>query len=401
MFAPVVDLVEFASDAALAIDADARIVAWNAQAQQMLGYTPSEAIGRCCGEVLRASLPGGEPLCHPDCDIFRSFRNCIPYDVPSCRLQHRSGKGVMASIASVAMSERARRLYADKVMAIIFLRDETIETPLLQHYPLQVFTLGGFGIVVGGRSIDTGKWKRKQAITLLKYLVNQLDRPVHRERLIDCLWPDVDEKQGWGRLKVTMYYLRQQLRDNGVRDEVVKTIDNAYLLRRDVIWVDTDVFERFVTEGQALQQQGQWRDALSRYNEARHLYQGDYMEEEMYSDWCAEERERLHEVYLEMLARTAECYAGLDQYADAIHICRKALVFDPCRENFHCVLMGYLAKSGRPDLALIQYRHCQQVLAREFDGTPLPETQRLYQQILNEVDNAKASGQDPLSPTGS
>ncbi|GMR07257.1 MAG: hypothetical protein BMS9Abin26_0259 [Gammaproteobacteria bacterium] len=386
------DLIEFASDAAFAIDADARIVAWNAPAQRLLGYTASEAIGRYCGDVLQATLPGGEPLCHPDCDICRSFRNCIPYGVPSCRLRHRSGKWVMASIASVAMSGRARRLYADKVMAIIFLRDGAAATPEPQQNTLQIFTLGGFGIVVGGHSIDVGKWKRKQAVTLLKYLITQLDRPVHRERLIDCLWPGVDEKHGWGRLKVTMYCLRRELRINGVSDEAVKTIENAYLLRRDVIWVDKDVFERLVAEGQALQQQGQWCDALSRYREARHLYQGDYMEEEMFSDWCAEERARLHELYLEMLARVAECYAELGQYAHAIHICRKALVFDPCRENIHCVLMEYLVKDGRPDLALLQYRHCEQVLAREFGTEPLHETQRLYRQILKGKDGALVSG---------
>jgi DNA-binding SARP family transcriptional activator len=230
-------------------------------------------------------------------------------------------------------------------------------------------------------------------VTLLKYLITQLDRPVHRERLLDCLWPDVDESQGWGRLKVTMYYLRRELRANGMSDDVVKTVGNAYLLRRDAVWVDVDAFERLVTEGRALQEQAQWSDALDRYVDARHLYRGDYLEEETFADWCAEERERLRELYLEMLTRTAECYAELDQYAEAVHICRKALVFDPCRENFHCSLMEYLVKHGRPDLALAQYRHCQQVLAQEFGVEPLPETQHLYQQILKGGDSAQISGQ--------
>lgn len=387
------DLVEFASDATFAIDADAKIVAWNAPAQRLLGYTPSEAIGRHCGDVLQATLPGGEPLCHSDCDVFRCFQNCQPYGVPSCRLRHRDGEWVMASIASVAMSERARRLYADKVMAVIFIRDGATATPRPQRHTLQVFTLGGFGMVVAGCSVDIGKWKRKQAVTLLKYLIGQLDRPVHRERLLDCLWPEVEQSRGWGRLKVTMYYLRRELRANGLSDDVVKTVGNAYLLRRDAVWVDVDVFERLVTEGRALQDQAQWGDALDRYVEARHLYRGDYLEEETFADWCAEERERLHELYLEMLARTTECHAELGQYAEAVHICRKALVFDPCRENFHCALMEYLVKCGRPDLALAQYRHCRQVLTREFGAQPLPETQRLYQQILKEADNAQVSEQ--------
>jgi len=58
--------------------------------------------------------------------------------------------------------------------------------------------------VVAGRSVAIEKWKRKQAVTLLKYPVTRLHRPVHRERLLNSLWPGIDEQQGWGRLKVAM-----------------------------------------------------------------------------------------------------------------------------------------------------------------------------------------------------
>lgn len=387
------ELVEFASDAALVIDVDARILAWNAPAQRLLGYSSSEAIGLHCGDLLQATLPCGEPLCHRDCDVLQCFRDCRPYGVPNCRLRHRNGEWVTASFASVAMSERARRLYADKVMAVIFIRDVANATSMPQHHTLQVFTLGGFAMVVAGRSVDIGKWKRKQAVTLLKYLITQLDRPVHRERLLDLLWPDVEKSRGLGRLKVTMYSLRCELRAKGMSDDVVKTIGNAYQLRRDAVWVDADAFERLVIEGRSLQERMQWSDALDRYNDAQHLYQGDYLEEETYADWCAEERERLRELYLEMLARAAECHAELSQYAEAVHICRKALVFDPCRENFHYALMEYLVSYGYPELALAQYSRCEQFLAREFNTAPLPKTQRLYRQILKEANSSLVSEQ--------
>jgi len=63
------ELVEFASEAAFVIDVGARIVAWNDPAQRLLGYSSSEVIGSYCGDVLQATLPCGEPLCHYDCDI--------------------------------------------------------------------------------------------------------------------------------------------------------------------------------------------------------------------------------------------------------------------------------------------------------------------------------------------
>jgi len=394
------DLIEFASDAGFAIDADSKIVAWNTLAEQLLGYTSREVIDHHCREIIQAVLPGGEPLCYPGCDVSQCFKICQPYSVPSCRIRHKNGEWLQVSISTVAISERARRLGSNDIMAVIYIRDGVIMDSLPVAHTLQVFTLGSFGLVVAGQNIALEKWKRKQAVTLLKYLVSQLDRPVHRERLLDSLWPGVDEQQGWGRLKVAMYCLRSELRANGINKEVVKTSDKTYTLRRDAVWVDTYAFEKFVTEGRELQQQKQWKDALSRYNDASLLYRGDYLEEEVFSDWCAEERERFREIYLEILGRMAECHAQLNQYTDAVHVCRKALALDPCRESFHCLLMENLVNCGKPGMALDQFRHCQQILDREFGGEPLATTRRLYQQILNEEITPGSAGKI-LTDTGS
>jgi DNA-binding SARP family transcriptional activator len=248
---------------------------------------------------------------------------------------------------------------------------------------LQIFTLGGFGVTASGCTVALENWKRKQAVTLLKFLVTQLDRPVHRERILDCLWPDVDEERAWGRLKVTMYYLRSQLRATEIGDDVVRTVGDAYLLRRDAVWVDTEIFEKLVAEGRTLQDQARWQEALRCYDEAFSLYRGDYLEQDIFADWCAEERERLREICLEMLSRKAQCHAQCGQYTQAVQVCRKALVRDPCRENLHVTLMEYLLCLGHPDRALAQYRRCEAMLAREFGVEPMPETQRLYQQIMS------------------
>jgi PAS domain S-box-containing protein len=379
------ELVEFASDAALAIDDRHQVAAWNRGAEQLLGYTPDEVIGRRCAEVLQAILPGGEPLCMPDCEIFRCYRNCHPRGVPTCRIRSKNGNWVTVSYSSLVMPRQTQPTGNATIVAVVFLREkEAGHVQALPHGALQVFAFGRFGLAADGRGVAVEKWKRKQAVTLLKYLVTQLDRPVHRERILGCLWPDVDEDRGWGRLKVTMYYLRSQLRATGVGEDVVQTVGDAYLLRRDAVWVDAESFEKLVAEGRALQSQGRWDEALRCYDEAQFIYRGDYLEQDVFADWCAEERERLSEICLEMLIRKAECHAEFGQYVEAVQVCRKALVQDPCRESFHCALMTYLARLGRPDRAVAQFRHCQTVLAREFGVEPMPETQRLYRQILEE-----------------
>lgn len=380
------ELLKRASDAAFAIDKQRRIVAWNAQAEKLLGYPADAVVGLSCGEVLRATLPGCEALCHPDCAAFRSLSRYRPCSIPACLLPHQDGHLVTASIASLAMAGQLAESYGEDLVAIIFLHASEQDTTADDQQVLQAFTLGGFSITTAGRSIDTRHWKRSQSLTLLKYLITQLDRQVHFERLIDCLWPEVDQAQGRGRLKVVMYDLRRELRSSGLGDMAIKTVGSAYLLRRDSIWVDSIAFEKFVAAGRVAQREGLWDKALACYDDAVGLYRGEYMEEEPYSDWCAEERERLHELYLEALARSAECLAEVGRLADAVDRCRRALAIEPCREHLHYLLMDYLDRNGHPDLALIQYRRCAQIMMHEFGAEPMPRTARLRKRILDAME---------------
>lgn len=373
------------SDAALAIDDHNHVVAWNRSAERLLGYAPDEVIGLRCAEVLQAMLPGGEPLCRPNCDLFQCYRDCHPTGVPNCRVRCKNGDWVNVGYSSMVMPKQTQGPPSGAVVALIFLHDNEehhLQEP--RHGLLQIFVLGKFGLVANERGIAIEKWKRRQAISLLKILVTQLDRPVHRERILDYLWPEVDEERGWGRLKVTMYYLRTQLRASGADKDIIRTLGSAYLLRRDAVWVDSENFEQLVTEGRALQDKERYEEALRCYDEAQFLYRGDYLEQDVYADWCAEERERLGEIFMEMLSRKAECHAQRSEYVEAAQVCRKGLVHDPCRESFHSSLMRYLVQLGRPDSAIAQFRQCQTVLAREFGVEPMPETRRLHQQILTQ-----------------
>ena len=375
--------VELSSDAAFAIDDRHQVAAWNRVAEQLLGYAPDEVIGRRCSEVLHSVLPGGEPLCMPNCEFFRCFRGCHPCGAPSCRVRRKNGDWVTVGYSSLVMPGQTQGPPSGAIVAVVFLREkEERHVQVPQRGALQIFALGKFGLAADGRGIAVEKWKRRQAVTLLKFLVTQLDRPVHRERILDCLWPDVDEERGWGRLKVTMYYLRTQLRAAGAAEDAVRTVGDAYLLRRDAVWVDAENFEKLVAEAGTLQSKGRGDEALRCYDEAQFLYRGDYFEQDVFADWCAEERERLGEIYMEMLTRKAECQAQRGEYAEAVQVCRNGLVHDPCRENLHLALMQYLVRLGRPDGAIAQFRHCHAVLAREFGVEPMPETQRLYRQIL-------------------
>ena len=390
-------LVDYASDAAFAIDDDLKIAAWNYRARGLLGYTAREVIGRRCSEVLQAVLLDGQPLCVPGCHASRCFSQFQPFSAPACLVRGKDDGWVRVTVASIVMSKQIQNADTRSGIAVIFLRDDREEEKEERRAPetlLQIFTLGRFGLAAGGRSLRVEKWQRKQALILLKILVAHLGQAVPRAVLVDRLWPDADERSGLERLKVTVYFLRRQLRVAGISEVIVETAGEAYVLRREAVWVDAQAFERCIAEGSAYQDRERWGEALDRYGEAQRLYRGDYLSQDVYADWCAEERERLREVHLETSIGMADCYAELGRYSDAVSVCRTVLVDDPCRESVHRALMTYLVHIGHMDSAVAQYRHCQRILADEIGVEPMLETQRLFRQIIAQEPKAAMANID-------
>ena len=357
-----------------------RSIAWNRPAEALLGYAEAEVLGWPCHLIIRALTAEGQPLCIPNCQAKLCFGRCQPYAAPSCLTYRKSGEQLPVSLSTITMPPA---LQEGRITAVIFIRPWEEDRPhLVAGCGLRLFTLGRFGAAVGDRGLPFQRWERRQALTLLKYLLTYRGRAVHRERLMYCLWPEVSARQGRKRLKVIVYSLRRELRSAGLPDELIETTGECYILRSQDLWVDADVFEELVQDGcrlAARQQQGQ---ALQRYQDAELLYRGDYLEEERYADWCAEERERLREIYLELLSHMAGLYGARGDYTQAAQLCRKALVKQPCRESTHRALMEYLWRDGRRDEALAQFNHCKQVLAQELEVEPLLATKQLSRQIL-------------------
>jgi DNA-binding SARP family transcriptional activator len=383
------DLVKFASDPAFAVDDKMRVVGWNTGAEALLGYSTTEAIGQKCGQILQAFYPTGEPLCSVLCE----GRSCMAvgkkWEMSACRIRHKTGNMVTAGISTLVLPPEAREEDSDDAVAVVFLREATATTKdASPKEPLRIFTFGQFGLAVAGEGLDVESWKRKQAAVVLKCLVSQLGRPVHRECLIEWLWPDADPERGWQRLKVTISFLRGKLRAGGAMEEIIETVGESYLLRRDAVWVDSDAFCARVSAGLGFLNEGKWHDALLRLEEAKSLYNGDYLEDEPYADWCAEERERLREIYLELLTGLAKCYTEDGRFMEATQVCRTALYSDPCREGFLRTLLENLVNLGRADLAEMQFTSWRHNLEEEYGLQPTHETLRVYRHLIGERNEA-------------
>ena len=59
---------------------------------------------------------------------------------------------------------------------------------------VRIRLLGGFSVSVGSRTIQEGVWRLRKAAALVKLLALAPGHRLHREQIMDALWPDLGTK---------------------------------------------------------------------------------------------------------------------------------------------------------------------------------------------------------------
>ena len=161
------------------------------------------------------------------------------------------------------------------------------------------------------------------------------------------------------------------------RDPPVLFADDCYFLNPGIeTWVDAEEFEQHAVAGLRLEAE-QPAEAMAEYGRAEALYRGHLLEECLYEDWAALDRERLRETYMQVARRLAIGYIERREYSAAIVLCQKELSLDPCDEDAHRRLMHCYDAQGQRHLALRQFEACTEALRKDFNLTPSPETMAL------------------------
>ena len=248
--------------------------------------------------------------------------------------------------------------------------------------PLRVQTLGGFRLWREGTEVERSDWGREKALHLFQFLLTLRRRPLHKEEIIDRLWPELDANTGDRDFKVALNAVNKALEpDRPPRTEptYVQRLDLTYGLRREALQVDADVFTGHVTAGNE-QLRTDRTAAVAAYREAVAVYTGDFLPERRYEDWASAERERLKTLALGTMTHLARLVLH-DNPLESLQLAQRALRLDPVWEDAYRVQMrAHLATGNRP-LALRTYQQCVEVLAREFGVEPLPETQAVYEEM--------------------
>jgi DNA-binding SARP family transcriptional activator len=248
-------------------------------------------------------------------------------------------------------------------------------------YQLRVQALGRFSVWRGDAIIGRKEWKRKKALHLFQLLLTHRGRMLERDQITESLWPELDPEVAQRDFKIAYSTLNRVLepaRDRNTPAAFLLRDDTLYGLRPEAdIWSDVEEVDRLITQGDKLFETDV-EAALPHYRRALALYQGHYLQELPYAEWCTEERERLLSLTLRTADRLARTLVAKGSWEEAIEVCQTILSHDDCWEQAYRLMMTAYDRLGNRVQALRTYQRCQERLQNELGVRPSPATVELH-----------------------
>ncbi len=251
---------------------------------------------------------------------------------------------------------------------------------------LRITLLGGFGVGVGAEPVPDEAWRRRKPAALLKILALAPGYRVHRERLMDLLWPELELAAAGANLRKAIHQARSALDDTSRgAARLIEFQNDVVGLASDGLVVDATSFLSALTAARRSGEADGYRSALA-------WYAGDLLPDDPYEEWADAARRELHDAYVGGLAEWCVLLEANGDIESAMEAARTLIAAEPTREESHAFLMRLYGLAGRRSDALRQYDHLSETLDHELGVEPSAQVQRLREEI-----NARRSDEPELS----
>jgi len=227
---------------------------------------------------------------------------------------------------------------------------------------LRIKLLGGFSVSVGSRTIQQNEWRLRKAAALVKLLALSPNHRLHREQVMDALWPGLGKRTASNNLRGVLHTARKVLDPTAGSLYLASQDESLVLCPGGNLWVDAEVFEQAASTARRSRDPATYEAALDLY--AEELLPGD-----RYEEWAEEPRRRLQETYLSLLLGLADLHEERGDYEPAVGWLRRVLSEEPAREEAHMGLMRLYALRDSKAEALAQYEQLEEALSRELSTT--------------------------------
>ena len=110
---------------------------------------------------------------------------------------------------------------------------------------IRIRLLGGFRVSVGDRTVPENAWRLRKAASLIKLLALAPGHRMHRERVMDLLWPELEASKVANNLHNSLHHARRILEPTPEAASRYLSLrgEQLVLYPEGDLWVDVEAFQ--------------------------------------------------------------------------------------------------------------------------------------------------------------
>lgn len=236
---------------------------------------------------------------------------------------------------------------------------------------ISIRCFGGFRLEIDGRRIDLSA-VRARARSALRLLAVHAGQVLHKEVLIEALWPGMAVPAATRNLQVTISALRGLLEPGGGRGKsrlLIRSGDAYGIALAPGSFSDTAAFRHAFDRWRRVRRTGGTGDEAIALRAALAAYPGDLLPEEGPSEWAVEARERFRVLAARVARSLARLELDLGDLSEAITAAEYCLTLDPVDDDAWRTLIQAYSEGDTPAKAIEARRRYSKML--ESLGIPV------------------------------
>ena len=211
----------------------------------------------------------------------------------------------------------------------------------------------------------------RKAKTVVKLLALAPGHRVHRDVLIERLWPEADPAVGANNFHQALHAARRVLgAENLILHDEIVVLGGA-----PGVTVDVDDFDSAAVQAASTGAPEDQRRALA-------LWSGELLPEDLYEDWAAPHRDRLNAVRTRLVDDLARALMADGLPDQALALLEPLAAERPLDEDVHRSLLIALAATGRRWAAAAAFERLRDGLAESYGVAPAAETAAVYRRLF-------------------
>lgn len=214
----------------------------------------------------------------------------------------------------------------------------------------------------------------RAAQSLFAYLVLTAGTTHRREKLAGLVWPDTTDENARKNLRHELWRLRQ-----AIEPRIARKKQNPYLIV-DEISIGFDAQADYWLDVAIVRNPLSAKESADNLIETLSLYRGELLPG-LYDDWVVLERERVHAVYEQKMARLLELFIEEKRWQDILDWGERWIALGQNPEPAYRALMVAHNATGDQAKVATTFQRCVNALRNDLGVEPSAETQALFEQL--------------------